>query len=222
MTPEAIYQKIVEKVNLNHSNRGASMDRYRAVSLFNEYALKYLSWVLEKRNNASIIDVQHLLVTESVKFKSQDSEGKVLFPLPDDFFSYSSVDVYASTPLCKNQFLLAIPKKAENISIYLTDVNWMPSFKHRETLYTYENNSVAVYTNDFTIEKIKLRYYKKPRQFNVSGYIDENDKNSYDVEPEFKEKSIDKIIDMLVRDYDINNENLQKVSLDESRIITKY
>ena len=88
MVSELVYQKMIEKVNKNHTNELLSLDRARAVMLFNEEANKFIEWTLQKKNSFVIEDIQHLLVSKSLE-KFKISSNYTTFKFPKNFFSFS-------------------------------------------------------------------------------------------------------------------------------------
>lgn len=221
MKAETIYQKMLEKANKNFTNGTIALDRARAVYLFNEEQNKFIEWALQKRNNFDVEDVQILLTSKQLK-KKESGSNFTSFHLPDNFFSYSNVEIIASGSSCSGVRLLPLQAKPENIHELLFDDNNKPSLKYRETLITIEDNSVKVYKDDFDIDSTLLKYYRYPKQFNLEGYITEENTNSFNSDPEFHDKIIDRIISMCTTSFDINNENLNKIQVDVNRVQSKF
>ena len=220
MHPELIYQKILEKTNKNLNNSTIAMDRARAVSLFNEETNKFIEWTLQKRNTSDIRDIQILLDTQKLKLK-EDKDSYTSFSLPKNYFDFSNVKIKASSGGCTD-YLLPVEIKSENLEEVIFDANNKPSFFYRETPYTIRDNSLVVFKEEFSVEDVTLIYYRYPRKFNLEGYIDEQNTKSFNSEPEFDEKIVDRIISMVATSFDINNENLNKVQLDINRTVQKF
>lgn len=220
MHPELIYQKILEKTNKNLNNGTIAMDRARAVSLFNEETNKFIEWTLQKRNTSDIRDIQILLDTQKLKLK-EDKDSYTSFSLPKNYFDFSNVKIKASSGGCTD-YLLPVEIKSENLEEVIFDANNKPSFFYRETPYTIRDNSLVVFKEEFSVEDVTLIYYRYPRKFNLEGYIDEQNTKSFNSEPEFDEKIVDRIISMVATSFDINNENLNKVQLDINRTVQKF
>ena len=220
MNCELIYQKINEKTNKNLNNGSIVMDRSRAVSAFNEEQNRFIEWTLQKRNTFDVRDIQNLLVREKLNLK-EENENFSSFNLPDNYFAFTNVKVKASNGSCTD-FLLPVPIKPENQEEILFDVNNKPSFEYRECPYFLQNNSITILKDNFTIENIGLLYYRKPKQFNIKGYINESNQDSFDSEPEFDDRIVDRIIGMVATSFDINNENFNKVQLDNGRTVSKF
>lgn len=220
MNSELIYQKMLEKTNKNLNNGSISLDRARAVSLFNEEMNKFIEWTIQKRNTTDIRDIQILLIDKDLKLK-EETNNYSSFSLPKDYFDFSNVKILASNGACSD-YLLPVEIKSENSEEVLFDENNTPSFPYRETLYQIKNNSVFVYKKDFVVDNVRLSYYRYPKQYNIKGYEDEYGQNSFDSEPEFDDKIVDRIISMVATSFDINNENLNKVQVDINRTQSKF
>lgn len=221
MKAETVYQKLLEKNNKNFINGDIVLDRGRAVFLFNEEQNKFVEWSLHKKNSFNVEDIQILLNTDKLTIKDSGS-NYTSFKLPDDFFSFVNVEVKASAKGCPSVNIMPIQAKPENIHELLFDENNKPSFKYRETLYTIENNTIKVFREDFSIDSIILKYYRYPKQFNVEGYIMEDNTPSSNSDPEFDDKIVDRIISMCSTSFDINNDNLNKVQFDINRVKSNF
>lgn len=220
MTSETVYQKMIEKVNKNHTNELISLDRARAVYLFNEEANKFIEWTLTKKSNYQIEDIQHLLTTVHLK-KGEVLGNRTKFLFPDNLFSFVNVDIKAKSP-CGSTPLLGFQVKPENVHEVIMDENNKPSLKFRETFYTIEDGGVYIYKDKFEIDSVELKYYRYPKPFNLEGYIQIDGSNSFSQDPEFPDRIVDRIISMCATSFDVNNENLQKVQFDSNRVQSKF
>lgn len=222
MHPELVYQRMLEKTNKNLNNGSISLDRARAVSLYREEESKFIEWCLQKRNTFDIQDIQILLTTKNLKLK-EDNNNFSSFSLPDKdiFFAFSNVKIKASSGGCSD-YLLPVEVKSENIEEVLFDINNEPSFPYRETPYTIRDNSIVVFKKDFKVDNVELVFYRYPRKFDLEGYIDEQGRHSFNSEPEFDDKIVNRILSMVATSFDINNENLNKVKVDINRTASKF
>jgi len=139
--------------------------------------------------------------------------------LPEDYLRYSNLAVYATKDDCKNQRLYSWLREEANSDILLKDQNNQPSFFWRETFHTIVGNKIKVYTNkDFTVNKVDLTYYRKPREIRIVGcdYLGESSPSN--VDPELKDDVVELIIDdaaaILAADIESFNQaqtNIQRV-----------
>lgn len=221
MNVNEAYLKFIQKVNKNYTNDNIVVDRGRFVLLFNEVQNKFVEWVLEKRNEDDIRDIQLLLVPD----KKLTFKEKILnhqdFELPDNFFSFSNIQIFAKNKDCSNAKLFSYEVKSENKEELLRDINNKPSFKYRETFYTIGANTMNVYVDDFDITKVYLTYYRYPKQIDIEGYIKIDKSQSSSVDPEFDDKIVDRILSACAKEFNINDENLQKIQFDKDRIFSR-
>lgn len=215
------YLKFVEKVNKNYTNDNISVDRGRFITIYNEESNKFVEWLLEKRNEDEIRDIQLLLVND----KSLVLKGKTLnhqdFTLPSDYFNFSNIQALASTNDCKDKKLLLTEIKSENREELLHDEFNKPSFKYRESFYMFSNNTVNIYTDDFDISKVYLTYYRYPKQVDIEGYTRDDNTTSTNIDPEFDDKVVNRILTACSKAFNINNDNLQRMLIDRDRLYSK-
>ena len=220
MHPETVYQKLLEKGNKNFTNGTISLDRARAVYLFNEEQNKFIENSLQKRSNFDIQDIRVLLSRQKLKQYKLDSNF-TSFELPKNFFSFVNIEVIASNGICGSAKMLPIQIKPENTQEILSDEFNKPSFEFREIPYTIEGDTVKLFTDNFTIDSVHLNYYRYPIQFDIEGYVDEFGNGSINVAPEFEDRIVDRIISMCITSFDINNENFNKLQADINRVVSK-
>lgn len=218
MIVEEAYLKFIQKVNKNFTNDNISVDRGRFVLLYNEAQNKFVEWVLEKRNEDDIREIQKLLVFEKKlkeggKFKEHQS-----FTTPSDSFGFVNVKAYASNKKCTNKKIFLYEVKGENIEEVLMDAFNKPSFEFREAPYTIGGDAINIYTADFTITNTLLNYYRKPLQIDLIGYTKIDNTQSKSIDPEFSDDIVDRILSIATKDFNINTENLQRFQVDKDRI----
>lgn len=221
ITSEQAYLKFIQKVNKNFTNDNISVDRGRFVLIFNEVQNRFVEWILEKRNSDDIRDIQ-LLLEKDVKLSK---DAKILnhqdFKLPDDYFSFVNLQVFAKSGSCGTSKIGVHEVKSENVEELLIDENNKPSFEFRETFYTISGDTVDIYTDNFDISKAYLTYYRYPKQIDLEGYINIEGKTSTSINPEFEDRIVDRILNAAAKDFDINNENFNKSQFDNQRIFSK-
>ena len=213
-----IYLKFLQKVNKNFTNDNISVDKGRFIFIFNEATNKFIEWCLEKRNEDDIRDIQKLLVNDlKINLKSTNINSES-FSLPDNYFSFSSIQVFANSGNCKNQKLDTFEIKSENKEEVLNDEFNKPNFKYRETCYIINNDSVTLFTDNFNISKVFLTYYRYPIQVDIEGYIRMDGSMSTNIDSEFDEKIVDRIISIAAKEFNINDDNMNRFPVDKDRI----
>jgi len=116
--------------------------------------------------------------------------------LPEDYLKYNALRVWASKGTCKNQRVKSWLREEANSEELLTDKNHQPSFLWRETFHTIVGNKIKVYTNgDFSVRKVELVYYRKPREIRLAGCDYLGQVSPSNIESEFKDDIVELIID---------------------------
>jgi len=221
MSPNNIYIKFLQKVNKNYTNDNISVDKGRFILLYNEAQNKFIEWVLEKRNEDDIRDIQNLVVTDKKLDINSAGDINDSFKLPKNYFSFINVNVKATKNKCKNTNINSFEVKGENLNELLNDFNNKPSFLFRETFYTFGNNNIIIYKDDFDISKVFMSYYRYPQSIDINGYIKIDGSTSTDVDSEFDDRITDRIISLCAKDFNSNNDNLERYQVDKDRIVSK-
>src|SRR5690606_22374286 len=97
------------------------------------------------------------------------------FKLPENFFDLGDIEAYATKEKCKNQKLFLYETSPENYTEYLRNTDTKPDFLWRESLYSLSSDMVEIFRDDFTIEKVKMSYYRNPTEIKL---IEENNPES--------------------------------------------
>lgn len=220
MTADEVYVKLLAKVNENYTNDNIALDKSRAYLHINEAQNKYSEWLLQKRNDDSLRDLQQILVDDkNLVFKNKRLDH-YNFTLPKDYFDFSNITVYATKGKCANKKILPIEIKDENKHLLEFDYNNKPSFEYRETFYNLSENNVKVYVSDFEIYKVYLSYYRFPKKINFEGYVMPDGSPSFNSDPEWNDKIMDRIISIAAKDFNVNM-GRATIDIDKDRILSK-
>lgn len=206
-TVEQAYEKYKQKVEKNATNDGVSTDRGRFVNIYNESQNKFLEFNLQNRGADDVRYVEKFLILDKDIPCSSTLKDHQNFPLPENYFDLADVRGIASKGKCNQIPLYMFEIRTENKSEVLQDEDNKPSFFWREAPYTINQNTVSVYNdNDFKVDHILLDYYRYPNQI---AQVDENDPESKfeDLELEWDDKSLDRIISMCAQEFDLNENN---------------
>lgn len=208
MTTEQAYEKFIIKSEKNAVNDNISTDRARFVLLFNEAQNKYIENTLEKRNEDDIRTINKILVDDK-RIKSEESHlDHADFQLPEDYFDFSNVYGKATKGKCKDKTIFLFEIKDENRHEILQDEFNKPSFEYREAPYIFSDCKIKVFTDsEFDLNSIYLSYYRYPVQIELLDYDDPEKGFNPDVEPEFDDKIVDRIISLAVAELNMNTEN---------------
>lgn len=204
MKPLEAYERFLIKSEKNGTNDGLSTDKGRFKTLYNEHQNRFTEFIYERKNEDDLRQIQTLLVNDK-RIEGNRKRNYFLFPLSKNYLDHSSLVVIGSKNNCNTKaFEVLTEIKDMEKDKYLSDSNYKPSFEHRETLYSFTDDDIKVYTSDFNINYILHSYYRYPKQIQL---IDESDPESdfLDIDLDFDEKIIDRIISSTVSGLYVND-----------------
>ncbi len=198
MNNNLLQLKIKQRLNKAASNDYDSFECYMLVEAFNKVQNERVREAVKngEATNQLIDDFQVLLkekdlvgTTKALYFETAD--------LPKDYFAGKRVSFKGTTEECTEPRSFKVYDGEEaNLDELLQDPNKNPNFEWAETFKTHINNKIRIHTNGaFSVTEPKLVYYRKPRQISFEGCVDEYDKNTSDVECEFKDDIVEMLID---------------------------
>lgn len=221
MTTSRAYGKYLLKTQENGTNDNLPVSKDYFVAVFNEAQNKYAEWHLDKRNSDERRNIQMLLVPDLII----ENPDKVLdhydFTLPEDYFGFSSTYCFGSKGSCLSKRISLFEIKDENKEELLTDESNKPSFLHRESLYQLVGSKVLVYTDDFTVDKLALTYYRYPQQIKLQDPTNPESPFDDTTNPEFEDRVVDRIISIAAGDYDLNGNN-PRFQAQQQRVANKF
>lgn len=221
MTIEQAYLQWLQLVDRNLTNNNISVDKPRFIMAFNSLQNRYLEWLLEKRNEDAIRYASPLLEPNKNLQKSISTPSYDSFDLPTDYFDFANLAVFASKAGCKDQRVFTFEVKSEDVEELLADVDNRPSFEYRETFYYTANNKINVFKSDFSVDKAQLTYYRYPKKVDIAGYIKEDGSNSSDVDPEWDDKAVIRILIAMSKEYAANNADANKYQIERDRLFSQ-
>jgi hypothetical protein len=204
MSPQLTLIKLRLRLNKLHSNDYDNVPDWTAVEAIRKATLSWVRRQLHAMNRMQEgdeesrmrIDDLQILLSEKVLNTRNLGMYADTEKLPTNYLFFKRLDVYASEDECKSQLLDSNLVEEANVGKYLNDWAWKPSFEFRETFHTILSNKLRVYTGDqFSIDKVKLLYYRTPIAFDVSGITHEDGKQGLNQGIEFKDDVADMIID---------------------------
>lgn len=220
MTIQEAYIQFLNLVNRNATNNRTSVDKTRFIMLFNDIQNRYVVWNLEKRNEDSIRNVQALLVKNTPLALIESKDNYSRFTLPENYFEFANLSAKAKTDCCEADDMLLYEVKSEDVEEKLVDTNHQPSFEYRETFYHLGDNSIVVYKKDFTIEAVKLTYYRYPVQVDIEGIVRPDQTTSGNVDPEFDDKVLGIILLAMAKEFAAINSEAAEYQLSKDRLFT--
>lgn len=219
MTIQETYIEFLSMVNRNATNNRTNVDKPRFVMLYNRIQNKYVEWVLEKRNEDAIRDIQKILVKNFPVTQVESKETYTKYGLPSNYFNFSNITAKANSECCDPDNMLLFEVKSEDVEEKLVDTNNEPSFPYRESFYHFSEDSVVLYKKDFEYSEVLLTYYRYPIQVDISGYIFQGNP-SVDIDPEFDDKVVERILIAMSKEFSAINTDTAEYQLDKDRLFT--
>lgn len=214
------YLRALQKAEENATNGGIKLDKARFVQLFNEEQNRLVLYLLDKRNEDDIRYLQKLVVysKDISKNRSIDNQISDLFSLPSDYFDFINVSGVFSRGECSASDFNLWEAKNENVNELLADEFNKPSYDYRDTFYTIGEEGVRVYKGDFNVDKLFLSYYRYPNPVDISGYIKSDNSSSTDIDPELDDKLVDIILNMVEKQFALNESEYNRYQIDSDNV----
>lgn len=220
MKAERAYEKFQMKVNDNFETAKIAVDRGRFVILINEAQNKMVEAILDRKQNDEIRYIQKLLIKDNKIPKTKSTNTLDYFLLPTNYFDFSSAYSLATQNNCKDKRINLEEIKDDNSIDIFSDEYSSPSFLARESFFTFTEDSLAIFKNDFSNTFLFLSYYRYPQQIKLVD--EENPESVFDdnFELEFDDKFCDRIISMASSEHKINNDE-QSFQINKQQAINK-
>jgi len=208
MTSKEAYKKFLLKINKNDSNTNIRVSKGEFVLLYKEKKLVWLSEELREKNNSELIhESENLLVKDELIFKTKTDGNSTHFKFSEKLFLYASSYSIAKRGDCSTSMVNWLVKP-KNVRTLLEDTNNNPSFDYEETICILSKGHLVVYTDDFTIEKQYISYYKEPMDIDLEGYVTLDGKPSINIDPiDLNDKQIEEILDRCALEVTMRYEN---------------
>lgn len=195
-----IYNEVRLLIEKNRTNNNLYLTEDRFVLYFNFLKDKIQNYFLDKRSDDAIRLMAPFLIINKKLTEKSSQDLFSTYQLPEDYFDFSNMLIYAKKNKCTPQQMLAHEIKSENIHQYLSDVNLKPSFLYRETFYLLNSEGITVFTdNDFKIHSLNFSYYKKIKEVDLSGYIHMDGTPSTDIDTDITDSLVPVFVNSIVK-----------------------
>lgn len=220
MTIQEAYLRSLQKNEQNLANGGIKLDPGRFVLLFNEAQDRLIRYYLNRKDDETIRSIQTLLVywKSLNEFNHIDDPESTSFGLPDDYLWFSNIKGSFSYNGCEVGDFVMWEAKNENVHELLGDDNNRPSFDYRETFYTIGDGKVVVYEDGFRTDEVRMTYYRNPVRVDLAGYINAAGERSTDIDPELPDPLVEEILDMVAKQFNLNENELQRYRFDKDNV----
>lgn len=220
MTIQEAYLRSLQKNEQNLANGGIKLDPGRFVLLFNEAQDRLIRYYLNRKDDETIRSIQTLLIywKSLNKINHIDDPESTSFDLPDDYLWFSYIKGAFSYKGCEVGDFVMWEAKNENVHELLGDDNNKPSFDYRETFYTIGDGKVVVYENGFRTDEVRMTYYRNPVRVDLAGYINAAGERSTDIDPELPDPLVEEILDMVAKQFNLNENELSRYRMDKDNV----
>lgn len=215
-----VYLRALQKSEQNLANGGIKLDKGRFVFLFNESQDRLVRYYLNRKDDETVKSIQSLLVY----WRSLDRLGRMespeatRFALPEDFLWFSNVAGTFQMGECSVTDFNIWDVKNENVHELMADENNKPSFDFRETFYSIGEDSIIVYEDGFNTSSLRLTYYREPRRVDIEGYLRPDGTASSSVDPELPDDMVEQVLDMMAKQFGLNEDNLSRYQFDKDNV----
>lgn len=137
--------------------------------------------------------------------------SKYMFPL--------DAYVLATKDSCVDRVIsVAKPVKHGDLSTWMNNTHYVPSFEYQETFCAISANKYIVYTDGtFVINKLYLSYLRYPTKIDIAGYIDFDGTASTTVNCELEDYLEDELLRFTCLELGMDTENVPVVQFDQIR-----
>lgn len=212
--------RFLNLVNRNATNNKVNVDKARFILLFNDMQNRLIEWKLDKRNEDEIRDIQKILVQEFSMDLGDNETSHDRYELPNDYFDFANITATAHTDCCGEAKLTLYEIKSEDVEEKLGDSNTVPDYDARESFYYFSNDSVLLYKKDFEYDEVLLTYYRYPVQVDIAGYTKEDNTPSININPEFDDKVVNRILVAMSKEFSAINSDAQDYQISKDRLFT--
>lgn len=209
MEIKKVYLKFTDRINRLSSNQGAHIGGLRQfVDTFNEATYSLISDYLKVDSVTDEVREFLTVIRTSTELTGVERGRFFLFSLPDNFEHLDSFYVNAQRNGCTHDLYVWPVAPGEENTRYADELS-CPDFEFQETFYSQIGSDLRVYVKDFTILKLFLTYYRRPKLVNIEGFLMPDGTASFDVDPEWEGRNLEKILDRAARIHLRNTTNPQ-------------
>jgi len=204
MSPQEAIVKLRLRLNKLHSSSYDNIPDWTAVEAIRKAGLQVMRRTLHGINKTLEGDEEtRIRVDDFQTFLSSKKlagvHKKLYFesePLPSNYLFYKGIQLLGTKEGCKRKRIYSSLVEEANVQAYLSDWSRRPDFMWRTTFHTLAGNRVKIYTEgEFKIDEVELTFYRKPAEFDISGYTHVDGKVSSNVNLEFKDDLAELILD---------------------------
>lgn len=145
----------------------------------------------------------------------------VSFSFPSDYMEFVNVEGVFTKGECEATDFTIWETKNEDVQELLADNFNSPSYEYRETFYTIGEDSVRVFLGDFDVKSLSMTYYRYPKNVDIEGYIKYDGSASTNIDPELDDRLVDQILNMVEKQFGLNESEYTRYQLDADNVRMK-
>ena len=127
-----------------------------------------------EQSSGLVDDLQKLMKSDLLNMTKKDLYYRSV-QLPEDYLHFVRTDVYGQQECCPERRITVYQVEEANISVILNNKDKQPNFEWAETVGTFIDDNIRIYTNNkFDVSKCYLVYFRKPQEVQFAGCIDIN------------------------------------------------
>ena len=215
VSPELIYIKFLLKVNKGNSQGNIAIDKDRFVLIFNEVKNRWVETHLKQKDSILIDSIWEIVktaeLTDGVQF-----EDYTQYEIPFDFYELILAYAEAQRDECRKQLFLREVKNQDKNTLRF-NVNYKPDFDFEWSFCSLQGGYIRVYRDNFTVNKLKIEYYKVINNIDIEGYIHLDGTPSTNIGIDLSEQYVDQIINLAVEEFERNYQNPQNLQIAKDR-----
>lgn len=220
MTIQEAYIRFLTKVNQNLKSTNVVASKDRFILLYNEEQIRRIEYILDKKNDDEIREINNFLITEPNISVTNILDNKFSLALPTNYLDLSSAYAKVSNSSCSDIRISLYEIKDFNSEEILADKNNAPSLKYREAPFYIGNSSLQIFTDGFSVDNAVITYYKYPQKVDIEGYIHvSNGAASRDINPEGSEAFINKVISGCAESFFRNYGDTNQIQINKDRVV---
>lgn len=195
MNINRVYDEFVFRLNKLGTNSNQNVQYPQFVSLINKAQLHWVEQRIKvkEQNQIRSEELQRLLKDHEATPPRQENFYRL--KLPVDYFRYERL--YAPVKGCKS-VVYGMFREEGNMNALLQNAHTKPSSAWEEVLVTVFDKSLRIYVDNFSLDKIHLKYFRLPTMVDIAGYLT-NGKPSKNIDLEFEHVDAHEIIDLAVQ-----------------------
>lgn len=113
--------------------------------------------------------------------------------------------------------LIEVPRivKHSDLSTFLNNTNFNPSFEYQETLAEISGDKLIIYTGDFTIQEVEYSYLRYPAEVDSEGFEWFDGTPSTTVNSDLAPHLEDELLEMVIRELGFDTSNIERAQASE-------